>query len=452
MARRDELVPEDLVAHLCRAIPGFRDEDFEHQHALARMVWIGSMRRRRHNIYEDAMSFGHEELARAFGRDGFHVINDRLDFFSVSSNYIAGKSTRAYRFSDQVQKARKAYLSRYWRGVTKLLNASGQALKTIPASVASTDSRGNPVRPEIWSRAESLNRVMVDMETLTKLRRWLQGIGDQWQQDGAPPVDLVTDFPGQEVIERLRDISGQVVRMARTDLAGKGYIAQRYTVSPSGRLYAKDINLQTAPTLVKQAALNGLWEYDFSNCHFAILMQMAATHGHQCKAIKHYLANKPKVRQALATAAGITIPQIKECLLALIYGARASSRDEDAIPEAIGVEAAQRLYQEQLFQDIKDDILSARRTILANYPRTPNGSFSNARNRAISGAEKPARILAHLIQGAEAAALLAAFNLHPNDIVLLQHDGFVAHRRLNAKAAYSADRDRRFRHRDRSFR
>jgi hypothetical protein len=163
---------------------------------------------------------------------------------------------------------------------------------------------------------------MVDMETLTKLRRWLQGIGDQWQQDGAPPVDLVTDFPGQEVIERLRDISGQVVRMARTDLAGKGYIAQRYTVSPSGRLYAKDINLQTAPTLVKQAALNGLWEYDFSNCHFAILMQMAATHGHQCKAIKHYLANKPKVRQALATAAGITIPQIKECLLALIYGAR----------------------------------------------------------------------------------------------------------------------------------
>ena len=43
-------------------------------------------------------------------------------------------------------------------------------------------------------------------------------------------------------------------------------------------------------------------------------------------------------------------------------------------------------------------------------------------------------ILAHLIQGAEAAALLAAFNLHPNDIVLLQHDGFVAHRRLNAKA------------------
>lgn len=46
--------------------------------------------------------------------------------------------------------------------------------------------------------------------------------------------------------------------------------------------------------------------------------------------------------------------------------------------------------------------------------------------------------MAHLIQGIEAKALQAAVNLYPNDIVLLQHDGFAATARLDVSAITDA--------------
>jgi hypothetical protein len=57
----------------------------------------------------------------------------------------------------------------------------------------------------------------------------------------------------------------------------------------------------------------------------------------------------------------------------------------------------------------------------------------NAFGKAISGEAKAAQQMAHLLQGVEAKALQAVINLHPADIVLVQHDGFVSTRKLVAK-------------------
>ena len=165
---------------------------------------------------------------------------------------------------------------------------------------------------------------------------------------------------------------------------------------------------------------------------------MAAQYGYECEAIAQYLNNKKPTRQAIADQAGISVDQAKKCLLAIMYGARASTWHETAIPQEIGEAAAKRLYKVDLFKAIAQDVARARAVILKNWPRTANGRLTNAYGKAISGTDTRKQQLAHLIQGAEAKALMVAIDMHPNDLVLLQHDGFVATRRLYAPAITKA--------------
>ena len=435
--KRDEVVPEDLVAHLQKTIPGFRHEAQHHQIALARMVWLGSSKRRQHDCLDGAMSFYCRELEDAFGRGGFKAINDRLGFFTDSGQWFHGAGlTKGYWFSSLVKASRDAYLARRWRKVTRLLMADGVPLGTIPAAVASRDM--NNITTTAWKSAKQLNLVRVDLDSLNRLRAWLARVLDDYDH-GRVPHDLVTQFPPRVAIERLAHMTAQVIRLAKTDVAGNGYIAHHYVQATSGRLYAKGINLQTAPGLVKQAALAGLWEYDFANCHFAIIAQMAQEHGHQCSAIARYLADKAATRWAIAAQAGITEAQAKVCLLAVMYGARASEWHENAIPEAIGQEAAARLFKVAQFKAISTDVAKARHAILKGWRhRTSNGRLTNAFGKSIDGKAKPAEQMAHLLQGVEARALKAAIDLHPSEIVLVQHDGFAATAQLKEQAITEA--------------
>ncbi len=108
------------------------------------------------------------------------------------------------------------------------------------------------------------------------------------------------------------------------------------------------------------------------------------------------------------------------------------------IAAAMKQAAARRLYQVPLFAGIQSDIAKARAAILNGWKRTTNGSLTNAFGKAIEDKAKTVEQLAHLIQGVEAKALQAAIDLYPNDIVLLQHDGFAASTRLSNKAIVPA--------------
>lgn len=437
VAKRNETVPEDLVGHLQKTIHGFKDETEQHQIALARLVWLGSSKRRQHASLEGAMSFHCRELDDAFGRGVFKEINDRLGFFTDSGQWFQQLGlTKGYWFSEAVKASRNAYLAKRWRKVTRLLMADGEALRTLPPAVASRDM--NNITTTAWRNAKELNLVRVDLHSLGRLREWLMRVLHDYD-NGLVPHDLVTQFPPRIAIERLAHTTAQVIRLAKTDVAGNGVIAHHYVQATSGRLYAKGINLQTAPGLIKQAALAGLWEYDFANCHFSIISQMAQQHGHQCSAIAHYLAHKAATRRAIAAQAGISEAQAKVCLLAVMYGARASEWHENAIPDTIGQEAAIRLFKVEQFKAISQDVEQARRAILKGWKqRTSNGRLTNAFGKSIAGNAKPAEQMAHLLQGVEASALKAAIDLYPSQIVLVQHDGFAATAKLDKQAITEA--------------
>lgn len=440
MGKRDELTPEDFLAYLQKKVPGFRRESDRHRLALARMLWVGSTsKRRQHSHYGNQFSFAHTELNAMFGRGKFTEVNTRLNLFVVTPWSAERGYTKGFALAPRTKDLVETYLDNvHRRPVTSLLyeTATGiQKCRSAPDAVASRDMEG--ITTTAWRRAKRLNDVRVDLHALWTLQASLIRARNTWRKEGQPPRRLFGD-PSLESIERLIDAVGRVLRMARTDVLGEGRMVHRYCESGSGRLYGVGVTLQNIPAPIKQAALNGQWEYDFSNCHYAILDQMAARFGHDCTAVRHYLANKKAVRQQIADEAGITPERAKECLLATLYGARAALSWQHAIPAAIGKEAAARLYRTGAFREIKEDIQTARRKILAGWPTTRNGWLKNDFGKSIRATDSPEERLAHLIQGVEAKALKTVIDMHPDQIVLTQHDGWVSIDRLNVPAIEGA--------------
>lgn len=439
MASRFENVPEDFLNHLRESVPGFNLESYKHQFELARMAWIGVNKANEHCVFENALTFQASDLDRAFGRSKFKLVNGRIGFFNWTPGWSkAKKFTRGYYFSEVVRVAIKGYLaSSPWDSMTTLRMADGKALKTIPAAVSSKDK--SDVTTRAWKSANALTPVSVNLEQLLKLKAELLTACSEWLagEDAklAPPNSLFADY------ERTSEMICKVCRMAMTDVSGVNYIAHRYEEAQSGRLYPIGISLASTKTVVKDAALTGNWEYDISNCHFAILAQMASTFGFECPVIHNYLNRKEETRSAIAEQAGITLRQTKTCLVALMYGARASAWHENAIPKEIGTEAAERLYAVPQFRSLGQEIRTARDAILSKYARTPKGGIKNAFGKTIAGTSKKAEQMAHLLQGVEAKALQAVINLHPDDIVLVQHDGFVSRIKLDVNALSNAIAD-----------
>lgn len=439
MAARDEVVPDDLLDHLARGIAGFDREPPKIQIGLAWMLWNSTSWNRKHSRYLTHFFFTHIELNGVFGRARFNAINERLAMFEVTHWSRNDGYTKAYKLTPKTELLWRRYFETKKASHTeniRLLYGKGYELKTLPKAIASHDKKN--VTTRAWNRANTLGleAVHVDVSAMQDLRAWLKKYSKEIKAVNRQS-SLFSDGSIEQV-EYLLQYIEQILRMAKTTVAGCGRVMHRYIEASSGRLYAKGINLQTAPKVVKEAALSGLWEYDFSNCHYSILLQMAARYGYQCTAIEQYLTNKKSTRQEIARQAGISEEQAKTCLLAILYGARQSERPENAIPEAIGVDAAKRLYQVEFFANLKTDIGKARRAILKGHPRTHKGWITNLMGKSIGGKQPAEKILAHLIQGVEAKALKTAIDSQGGSIVLLQHDGFASTTKLDAEAIEQA--------------
>jgi len=429
MASRFESIPEDFLNHLVASIPGFSGESRQHQFELSRMAWIGMTKSNQHSHVEHAMTFFYKDLNLAFGRSKFSKINSRLNFLNRTPGWSLNRGhTRGYFFSEHVRLSIEEYLARApWDSTTRLLMADGKSLKSIPRAVASKDKAG--VTTRAWVNAKGLNLVTVDLKALDRLKTELLTACDELRRSDV--TASAASYPVLASVERVVNMIGKVSRLSMTEAAGSGRMAHHYEEATSGRLYPIGISLASAQTVVKDAALTGNWEYDIANCHYAIFAQMAKKSGHECPAIADYLDRKDDTRSAIATKAGISVRQAKTCLVALMYGARASSWHENAIPTEIGAEAAERLYLSPAFKALTADIAKARDVILSRCASSPKGWKVNAFGKSISGETSKAQQMAHLLQGVEAKALQAVINSFPDDVVLVQHDGFASRNKLN---------------------
>jgi len=425
MGIRDDGIPLGFMRLLRQIRPELKLEPVEVQQALAYLVWVSPTKNRAHRELEGHMSIAYQELDRHFGRAGFKALNDRLRFFDVTPNWWSDKGlTKGYKVKADIDAGATKYLAGWRRRQRKtgrvLVGLDGKKLHQIPQAVASKDMKG--ITAKAWNRAAVKKLVPVDVPRLVRYSKKLE----RMVQD--PQADLFIGGDEADYLYRL-DVVARIMALAR-EHEGQCCVIQRYIESDSGRLYGKNINLQSVPRSVKEVALHGLWEYDFSNCHYSILYQLAAQKGLILPAVGHYLGNKQAVRRQIMADVGLTEGEAKTCLIALIYGARFSHRDEDAIPAAIGKRAALRLYQHPLFMALKDDVANALWGILSQWPRSRK-RLQNAYGKWISEDANQVQILAHLLQGIEAKMLEAVRQTYPDEILLLQHDGFASAEQLD---------------------
>ena len=424
MGARDYQTPDSFFRAMARAINGFSKLSDKHQARLAYFIWTSGLNRKKHKKDEDFMSIGHMELSKAFGRGGFERINDDLNIFEVTKQWWHSQGlTKGYKLTEPVQQVKDKYLHSKRGRVSKMIDLDGKAVRTLQKAIASKDIDG--VTATAWKEAKPFNKIPVDLSAMRHMHETLAQMIDK------KTGDLFHDAAIDDIEYRV-EVLGQLIRLANTDVAGHGFISHRYAEGRTGRLYAVGVSLQTAPRTIRHAALHGLYDYDIENCHYAIFSQLAERFGYECVAINSYLTHKQKTREQLAHEIGISIKQVKMCLLALMFGARVHVRGGNAITDEIGNQKAMLLFKSNLFISINTDIMNGRKLILDKWEKSRR-TLINDMGKRIKLDEAPERRLAHIIQGIEAKALKAAVSVYPDDIVLLMHDGFVSKRSLDVQ-------------------
>jgi len=384
------------------------------------MVWRSDSKRRSHREREDSFSIGYKELEQLFGRSKFSGINKRLKTFQTTPNWWAEKRlTRAYKLTNPVKQFMESYLRPRRQNTERMIGLDGRALRQLRKPIAAKDNKG--VTIQVWRGVEVPNKIPVDLNGLRRLYAQLK------RDRSARQMDLFSDADPDDLTAVLQYLE-KLIKLANTDIAGPGFVSHRYREASTGRLYAIGESLQTIPREIRKAALHGLYEWDFSNCHFAIFDQMAARYGYKCREIQYYLRNKTQVRQEIAARAQIRIEESKQALIALMYGAKINLWFGRAIIKMVK-DRAPRLFEDKQFKAIHSDIMKGRRAILNSWHRKTHTGLINDLGKRVALKAKPEIRLAHLIQGIEAKALREVCNLYR--VELPMHDGFVTKDRVD---------------------
>jgi hypothetical protein len=440
---RYKQLPESFLKYLQRNFKGFKRETKTTQLAVVEMILSAPSKFRTHAV--EGARFGYKELEQMFRRKGFDAVNDRLGLFHIGKDAFGRESwssvkgiTKSYLLTDKVSDLRERWLKRAYYRTTNLLTEDGDVIRNMPLQAVDSKRKtttGIEVTRDGWREpvlpAVPINEHMLKLFAL-QIQKMLYA-----QEFGFLQVALFHKEPDPKYLDYLLKTIRLFLAQANNTIK-QGHIIQRYAQSASGRLYGEGNHLQNAPRPVRQCALHGLYGYDIENCHYSILTQMAHKHGYVCTAINHYLGNKKQVRQKLADEFGITMGQVKQALIALIYGARLSVRPQDALPDILG-DMASAVYKHSLFLGLVNDIKSAGKVILENQPVSKQ-TIQNIRGMKINligeDGKKVAdsQLMAHLLQGVESMALECAHRLYPDSIVLLEHDGWTSTKPLDIKA------------------
>lgn len=404
------------------------------------MIWMYSMRHKEHITVDGAKTYSYKELDQRFGRAKFSSINEGEEFFLVWPENIG--RTRAYRLSSMYTTLKRHYVKteakKTMNQMGGFISMDGKTFKSIAKPIASKREDGSNIR--LWQGVEFTTTIVpVNTQNLESLYK------ATWSEikrikGGRASKSLFALQSGNSEIKDLElraEWAATLLVLANTTLGGHGWLPMRYREAQSGRLYAMDDNLQNCPRKVRKAALDGFYDYDISNCHYTLLAQYAAAIDMPYPAIQDYITRKTAIRDEVATHTGSDLDSIKTCLLALIYGAKLSAYERNAIGRELGKEKANKLLTMPLFMTLAQEVNKVSEAVLNSWP-VKSGSLINVAGGGVKQKANNRKKLSHLLQGAEALILKTAVEYlekqQPGNVILLQHDGFTAQTRIDNAA------------------
>jgi len=446
--------------HLLNEISGLQYEEPTDQRGLIYLAWgCQSPRYDHRSLSREGYKFlPHQVTARLFDRGRtrcrFNTINQRVGMFEVLSWNKHYGEARPYRPKPILRQAYLSYSATFPVVPDKpaqLIDVNtGCVVGTLRGNaVLSKDSNNRTAQMQAQDRAKINPYCPVNIPELQGAEMMLVELQHQVSQ-GRDNVFITEqlEFFGYDGTEH-RDLGiwmdlrlvnlTHILHLANTAACPYGNIPSGYIEHQSGRLYAATYpHLQNVPRELKRVALAGCWEYDFANCHYSLFHQMAGEEGYEATNIQHYIDNKAEVRQQVAEDVGLTVNQVKEALLALIYGA--STRKGEANPYfskntllnicGWNKEKHLVLLNHPLFHGLSRDLEKGRDLITAAAPRS-RGGIKNLMGKYTDRSNRKSQVLAHLLQGAEAWCLNTILRHYGEQIILLQHDGWNTTNRLD---------------------
>jgi hypothetical protein len=421
--------------------PLFSEQAIEDRFALTSLICSAyQYGKYAHRFFDGFISLSYQSRDKMFGRGGFQALNDKLGLFEVREQWRKNSHTKGYRLVPEAL----SVLEGTPRRTTEIVDLTGASVK-VPAKKAifSRDSKGNSRKGVGQMPAVIPVNIDAMHELLMEAWQWRRHYQDGQSRPEGRRLESRMSGLGDDRsrVIWLSDhlIAPLTLAILRSDtvFAPRGFMELTYVEASNGRLYAVGGSLQNAPRDVRKAALSGAWDYDIENCHYTLLAQLAKRVGLKTPAIEDYLARKKEVRESLARDVGIAVNDVKQALLASLYGAqrrlKAFRTIEPAILTAVGEEKARMLFEHPLFAGLHEEGRRIRGPILESMP-VNRGLLVNGFGKGIDAGESGDRKMAHVVQGCEAWILDVVLQAHGSALLLLMHDGFVSASRLDVAA------------------
>lgn len=460
---RNSVFPLAFVSRL-EHIEKFSQLSTDDKFMVARFIWLGLSSKRDHHVHEEFKSYSYTERNEIFGNKArFEKLNEDIKFVETKPWSNKNKNgqegaTIAYKLTTPYTAQLESFLSNSTAQYI-LISGDNKRILTPPRPVLSI-AKDRKIASD-WSSANKslyLGRVPINIYSIETLIEKLtilinKNVSNELINLNARQLKSV-----RKIIRDAQHIL--VILHERSDETG--FLLQQYREIGSGRICGfGGIHLQYVKRVLRFAALDKLVDIDIENCHYAILNQWSKRYGFNSDAIEDYLLNKKLVRNEIATTIGITIEQVKKCLLSVVYGSRTMEIENAAIPEIIGLKNAIKLYKNKRFMSIAKDVYLAAKTIIDVQKKESSGGY-RVRNMAgkfydVAESEELSKwelqhegvylnrldrgLLAHLLQGVEVMALKSCIEMHSEIVVLAQHDGFTCLNAVDIEATEKAIRN-----------
>lgn len=398
-------------------------------------------KRYQHRIYK-GYYFSHDQLIKHLGRDYLDKILS-TGCIEITGEYDPyHRVTRGYDVTQSCKQAIFDHLNNHNTPSYQFITDKGARVRKNKhnryTSIKAKNKYGikamNPHRDKINGLigidTTALNQLSISLKNLSDT--YILGIGNNCDNPLFRHVEhellKVQKTKRKSWIEDRIKESNYFYTLATTNIdLPHGCIIQQYQESTTGRLYGVGTHLQSSTRIVRKCALNGQYDYDFDNCHYAVFEQLASRSGHDLKHIKYYLSHKSKVRKSLSQDLNISIDEIKHSIIALIYGASINEvkrgNHECALVKKLGINKAKRLVSDELFVGMHNDIKKGASEVFEVYKK--RGGLVNAVGKRLDERSTTDR-LSHILQGHEIQMLNVAIEHYGSDISLLQHDGFTS--------------------------
>jgi hypothetical protein len=401
-------LPAGLLEHLRDRCSGFADLSERHQRHIAQMLWDFA-----NNRYQHTRDFG-AAFSSEYMRDLWGNLRTRnlvvKDFFHC----IQGDNISHLISSFTPHKFLGEALVEFLEDPKSFdVLKDGKRIHMPPNVILSRAANSDPTvthaKRSVWVGVKPSHTLPINQEALL-------------------------EFSCSASNPRQRMSALRLLKLSRNTLC-PGSIPLLYEQKSTGRLAEVFFAIQNTQREVLSAALHGHWDYDLNNAHFSILSAWAKRLGKTTPVVDEYMRNRKEIRIQLNVHCNdVGLEKIKECLIALLYGAPLHTNpDLASIPQVLGREAAELFTAHPFVRGLKKEILTVGMHIV-NDTHSNRGCYVNAMGieAKLLGKKNPTfKLLCHALQGVEALTLKTVIEHCGKDILLCMHDGWVSRRRLD---------------------